>query len=67
MEFNTEIANNFTVIITTLLIVKINYSAKGSRRWDLLEWFIAILFGWVSIVLILIEYPRELFSAISNE
>ena len=55
-----------STIIVTIMILKINIYAdkcgKYNKSWDFVEWFFAVIFGWVSVVYILVTYASELFT-----
>ena len=56
-----------TSIIITILVLKINHFFKcevknKSRSWDIIEWFVATIFGIVGLIYILITYSHEIFS-----
>jgi len=47
-------------IITTLLVFILNVNKCNKDKWDIFEWFIAILFGWIGVIYILLEYGSSL-------
>lgn len=57
-----------TTILTTVMVLKINHylnacnKSSSSKKWDIVEWFFAVIFGWVGVVYILISYSGEIFS-----
>jgi len=47
-------------IITTLLVFRLNTIKCNKDKWDIFEWFFAVLFGWLGVIYILLEYSEPL-------
>lgn len=53
---------SLSTIIITLLIIIINMRTNDPfEKWDIIEYIVAVIFGWISIVYIFIKYSHILF------
>lgn len=63
----------FWGIIVVLMILKINHYIDNNpdnidnSKWDFIETVFGVIFGWITIIYILIEYQKELFGPIKNK
>lgn len=68
-----HVTNYFTAFITIASIIKINMyldacnKPKSSRKWDFVEAFFALMFGWIGVLYIFFEYSTELFTNCTKE
>lgn len=50
----------FSIIVVVLMILKVNMRLSDENKWDFLESLIAVLFGWIGALYILMTYFNEL-------
>lgn len=50
----------FSSIVVVLMVLKVNMRLSEQNKWDFLETLIAVLFGWIGALYILMSYFDEL-------
>ena len=50
----------FSSIVVVLMIIKVNMRLREQSKWDFIESLVAVLFGWIGALYILMTYFDEL-------
>lgn len=55
-------AISLSTMIITILVILMNIRATEEDKWDIIEYIFAVVFGWISVVYILITYNKYIFN-----
>ena len=50
----------FSSIVVVLMVLKVNMRLSEPNKWDFVETLIAVVFGWIGALYILMSYFDEL-------
>lgn len=67
----TFLGFNISTVLILIMVLVINSNLeklnKCNEKWDILETIIAMLFGWIGVFYILIQYGEYLFKYKKNK
>lgn len=55
-------AISLSTMLITILVILMNIRATEEDKWDIIEYIFAVVFGWISVVYILITYNKYIFN-----